>query len=84
MFVLAASIMNPVTDLVCTLVPINPIWKLQMKSRQKLAVASLFGLGLFINIAGTLRTCLFYEYMSIANIDLTWVNYLSWISMGVG
>ncbi|KAK2765981.1 hypothetical protein FQN54_007496 [Arachnomyces sp. PD_36] len=70
----AASIVNIFTDLLVTVVPMPLIWSLKLPRRQRIAVISVFGLGMMVNVAGTIRTYLVYR-SSIESYDETWMNW---------
>ena len=50
------------------------IWNLKLPARQRIAVMSIFGLGIVVNIAGAIRTAYVYESM-IATYDATWMGW---------
>ncbi|OJJ32820.1 hypothetical protein ASPWEDRAFT_594015 [Aspergillus wentii DTO 134E9] len=78
-FIFTASILNTVTDFLCTLIPMTLVWKLHMNLRQKIAVAYVFGLGILINIAGAVRIYYYYQSTQITDGDMTWVGYPTYI-----
>lgn len=72
--VFAASIVNIFTDLLVTVVPMPLIWSLKLPKRQRLAVISVFGLGVMVNVAGSIRTVLVFR-SSIESYDETWMTW---------
>jgi hypothetical protein len=52
----AASVINIFTDFLVTALPMPLIWSLKLPARQRLAVISIFGLGIIVNVAGSFRT----------------------------
>ena len=50
------------------------IWNLKLPARQRMAVMSIFGLGIIVNVAGAIRTAFVYESM-IATYDATWMGW---------
>ena len=72
--VFAASIVNIFTDFLVTVLPMPLIWNLKLPTRQRLAVISIFGLGIFVNVAGTVRTVYVYKSM-LGSYDTTWVGW---------
>jgi hypothetical protein len=56
--------------------------QLHMRLRERMAVASLFGMGLIVTAAGVVRT--WYIYRSLFNeYDQTWYAYPLWIAAAV-
>lgn len=72
--VFAASIVNIFTDLLVTVVPMPLIWSLKLPKRQRIAVISIFGLGVMVNAAGSIRTLLVYK-SQIQSYDETWMTW---------
>lgn len=70
----SASLINVLTDFMCTVVPMPLIWNLKLPARQRIAVMSIFGLGIVVNVAGAIRTAYVYESM-IATYDATWMGW---------
>lgn len=63
LFLSIAGIINTATDVLCTLLPALIVFKLQMPFRKRVSVASLFLVGIFVNVASALRIYfLFYQY----------------------
>ncbi|KAF9890973.1 hypothetical protein FE257_005230 [Aspergillus nanangensis] len=72
--VFAASVINIFTDFLVTALPMPLIWNLKLPTRQRLAVISIFGLGIVVNVAGSVRTVYVWKSM-IASYDTTWVGW---------
>ncbi|KAE8151264.1 hypothetical protein BDV25DRAFT_97957 [Aspergillus avenaceus] len=72
--VFAASVVNIFTDFLSTVLPMPLIWNLKLPARQRIAVISIFGLGIVVNIAGTIRTVYVYKSM-VASYDTTWLGW---------
>jgi hypothetical protein len=69
--VFIASIINIFTDFVATVVPMPLIWRLKLPARQRLAVIAIFGVGVTVNIAGSVRTYYTWEDM-MTSYDASW------------
>lgn len=80
--VFAASVINIFTDFLVTVLPMPLIWNLKLPTRQRIAVISIFGLGVLVNVAGSCRTVYVYKSM-IASYDQTWMGWPVLISAGV-
>ncbi|RYN77762.1 hypothetical protein AA0120_g11214 [Alternaria tenuissima] len=79
---LICGIMSCVADLLTTITPIPLVLGLHMRLRERMAVASLFGMGLIVTGAGIVRT--WYIYRSLFNeYDQTWYAYPLWIAAAV-
>lgn len=50
------------------------IWRLKLPVRQRMAVISIFGVGIVVNVAGAIRTAFVYKSL-IASYDSTWVGW---------
>ncbi|KAE8383231.1 hypothetical protein BDV26DRAFT_161176 [Aspergillus bertholletiae] len=72
--VFAASLINIFTDFLATALPLPLIWNLKLPARQRIAVMSIFSLGIIVNVAGTVRTVYVYKSM-IASYDMTWFGW---------
>lgn len=72
--VFAASVVNILTDFLVTVLPMPLIWSLKLPTRQRIAVISIFGLGIFVNVAGTCRTVYVYKSM-LDSYDATWLGW---------
>lgn len=72
--VFSASVINIFTDFLATAIPMPLIWSLNLPARQRLAVISIFGLGIVVNVAGSVRTVYVWKSMK-ASYDMTWVGW---------
>lgn len=50
------------------------IWRLKLPVRQRIAVISIFGMGIVVNVAGAVRTAFVYKSM-LGSYDTTWVGW---------
>jgi hypothetical protein len=73
--VLAAGVINTVTDFVIVLLPIQTVKNLRLPKRQRLAVCILFAGGLLASAAGGVRTYFTWRLTSAPNHDITWNSY---------
>jgi len=72
--VFSASVINIFTDFLVTAIPMPLIWSLKLPARQRLAVISIFALGIFVNVAGSVRTVYVWKSM-VASYDATWFGW---------
>jgi hypothetical protein len=79
---LVAGILNIVNDLLCAIIPIPLVMRLQMPLRQRISVSLLFGLGFVVIVAGTVRTYYIWKGL-MASYDETWYAYPLWICAAV-
>ncbi|EED18206.1 integral membrane protein [Talaromyces stipitatus ATCC 10500] len=80
--VIAASVINVCTDFMTTVVPMPLIWKLQLPRRQRLAVIAIFGIGITVTIASSVRT--YYAWMNtFGSYDATWYGWATGLSASV-
>ncbi|KAH8909986.1 hypothetical protein BR93DRAFT_925001 [Coniochaeta sp. PMI_546] len=86
--VLAAGIINTVTDFIIVLLPIKTVKNLNLPKKQRIAVYLLFTGGLLASIAGAVRTYFTWRLTSSPDHDITWNSYyvmlLSSIELFVG
>lgn len=75
--ILAAGIINTVTDFCVVAIPIPVVLKLRLPLRQRLFCAVLFGAGFIVCIAGAAR--IVYTYQLNTSYDKTWLFYPTWI-----
>lgn len=73
-FLLVTGIINTSTDFFCTITPTIIVMKLQLPFRRKIAIASVFLVGISVNIASALRI----YYLQTA--DDTWDYFSSTIT----
>ncbi|KAH8430462.1 uncharacterized protein LDX57_008121 [Aspergillus melleus] len=72
--VFSASVVNIFTDFLATVLPMPLIWNLKLPARQRIAVISIFGLGIVVNVAGSIRTVYVWKSM-VASYDTTWLGW---------
>ncbi|KAJ5262970.1 hypothetical protein N7524_008275 [Penicillium chrysogenum] len=72
--VFSASVINIFTDLLVTTLPMPLIWSLKLPARQRLAVISIFALGVVVNVAGSVRTVYVWKSM-VTGYDATWLGW---------
>jgi hypothetical protein len=72
--VFSASVINIFTDFLVTALPMPLIWSLNLPARQRLAVISIFGLGVVVNVAGSVRTVYVWKSM-VVGYDATWLGW---------
>ncbi|KAJ5795064.1 hypothetical protein N7457_001663 [Penicillium paradoxum] len=70
----SASVINIFTDFIVTALPMPLIWRLKLPTRQRLAVISIFALGVIVNVAGSVRTVYVWKSMVIG-YDPTWLGW---------
>ncbi|KAF7719585.1 Uncharacterized protein PECH_005492 [Penicillium ucsense] len=70
----AASVINIFTDFLATAIPMPLIWSLKLPTRQRLAVISIFSLGVMVNVAGSFRTAYVWQSM-VVGYDRTWLSW---------
>ncbi|CAL5871824.1 uncharacterized protein PFLUO_LOCUS6077 [Penicillium psychrofluorescens] len=70
----SASVINIFTDFLVTALPMPLIWSLKLPARQRLAVISIFGLGVVVNVAGSVRTVYVWKSM-VVGYDSTWLGW---------
>jgi hypothetical protein len=75
---LAASIINTITDFLVVTLPIPTVWKLKLAGREQVILVLLFGVGFMVSIAGCVRTV--YTYQAAVSNDRTWAIYPVWLS----
>lgn len=80
--VFSASVINIFTDLLVTALPMPLIWSLNLPARQRLAVISIFGLGVVVNVAGCVRTVYVWKSM-VTGYDGTWLGWPGLITAAV-
>lgn len=70
---LAAGIINTISDLVTVLLPIPTVTKLQLPRKQQVVVVLLFAAGGLVTAAGAVRT--YYTWKITTNYDASWYAY---------
>ena len=86
--VLAAGVINTVTDFIIVLLPIKTVKDLKLAKKQRIAVYLLFTGGLLASVAGGVRTYFTWRLTSAPDHDITWNSYyvmlLSSVELFVG
>lgn len=80
--VLGASVINVFTDFMTTVVPMPLIWKLNLPRRQRLAVIGIFGIGIVVTIASSVRTY-FAWFDSFGSYDSSWWGWAASLSAAI-
>jgi len=75
---LAAGILNTISDFIVFFLPIPTVLALQLPFRQRMMLCTIFGAGFVVCIAGCFR--IYYSYQTTSTFDRTWVSYGLWIS----
>ena len=79
---LGGGVINSVSDLLTTVLPIPIVLRLQMPLKQRIGVCILLCLGFIVTIAGSIRT--YYTWKSLLDSwDETWYAYPLWIAAAV-
>ena len=73
--VLAAGIINTVTDFLIVLLPIKTVKDLKLPKKQRVVVYLLFTGGFLASIAGAVRTYFTWRLTSSPDHDITWNAY---------
>lgn len=68
--ILATSVINIISDFSILLLPVSAVWKLKMTIKRKLAIAAIFGTGLFACISSIIR--LVYSVRLTLTSDVTY------------
>lgn len=72
---LAASIINTITDFMTVFLPIKTVLGLHLPKRQRLIICLLFSGGIVASIAGAVRTYFSWLCASTPDHDTTWIAY---------
>ncbi|RAK98789.1 putative integral membrane protein Pth11-like [Aspergillus ibericus CBS 121593] len=80
-FYIGNAAANVTTDVIILLVPMPLIWKLHMRTTQKVLVCSIFMLGGFVCVASIIR--IYYMTFLSNSLDITWImgNVFIWSSV---
>ncbi|RAL07847.1 uncharacterized protein BO97DRAFT_428887 [Aspergillus homomorphus CBS 101889] len=70
-FYIGNAAANVTTDVIILLVPVPIVWRLQMRTAQKVLVCSIFMLGGFVCVASLVR--IYYMTFLSRSVDITWV-----------
>lgn len=74
---LAAGIINTVTDFLIVLLPIRTVLNLDLPRRQLLVVQGLLAGGILATIAGAVRTKYAWDVVTAPDFDITWRLHLT-------
>lgn len=72
--VFSASVINIFTDFLVTVLPMPLIWNLKLPTRQRIAVISIFSLGIVVNVAGSVRTVYVWKSMIASYTPHGWAG----------
>lgn len=79
---MGASVVNVFTDFMTTVVPMPLIWKLNLPRRQRLAVIGIFGIGITVTIASSVRT--YYAWFdAFGSYDASWWGWATSLSASI-
>lgn len=78
MHLLLGGIINTLTDFLVFLLPLPTVLSLKIHRRQQILLCLLFGAGLIVCIAGTVR--IWFAWKTASTYDRTWKSYPLWIS----
>ncbi|RYC59125.1 hypothetical protein CHU98_g7078 [Xylaria longipes] len=77
---MSANIINTVTDFIVVLLPIRTTMALDIPTRHRVVVISLFGIGLIASSIGIARTYFTWLLLTTADHDTTWRAWDVWLS----
>ncbi|PWY66393.1 hypothetical protein BO94DRAFT_332575 [Aspergillus sclerotioniger CBS 115572] len=79
-FYIAHAVVNMAGDILILLVPIPLVWRLQLRTAQKVQILSIFLLGGFVCVASAIRI---YYFTFVNDVDATWNlgNVFIWSSV---
>ncbi|KAI0013882.1 integral membrane protein [Xylariaceae sp. FL0662B] len=80
---LAASIINTVTDFIVVLVPIKTVLGLNLPTKQRRIVIGLFGVGVVASSAGIARAYFTQVLTTAEDYDTTWNSWVVWFSSAI-
>lgn len=75
---LAAGIINTLTDFIVVLLPIRTVWSISLPIKQTIPVILLFAFGFLSCFAGVART--YYTYQISQTWDKIWASYPIWVT----
>ncbi|KAF8855902.1 hypothetical protein BDZ45DRAFT_715582 [Acephala macrosclerotiorum] len=78
---LAAGIVNTVTDAIVVILPMPTVWRVKLPIQQQIVLAMLFATGFLITLTGALRT--YYLYKVTTGYDKTWEAFPVWLTSSV-
>jgi Fungal rhodopsin domain len=75
---LAAGIVNTLTDFMVVVIPIPILSRLQLPTQQVIIVVMLFAAGFLVTISGAVRSV--YIYKATTSWDRTWQVFPAWVT----
>ncbi|KAI1376749.1 hypothetical protein F4677DRAFT_72627 [Hypoxylon crocopeplum] len=78
---MAASIINTITDWLVVLLPIKTALSLNLPAKQSGRVIFLFGIGILASSAGIART--YYTWMLMTDYDAVWNSWIAWFASAI-
>ncbi|CZR61605.1 related to L-fucose permease [Phialocephala subalpina] len=78
---LAAGIVNTITDAVVVILPMPTVWRVKLPVQQQIILVMLFAAGFFITLVGAIRT--YYLYKVTTGYDKTWEAFPVWLASSV-
>ncbi|KAL8682389.1 MAG: hypothetical protein Q9186_001579 [Xanthomendoza sp. 1 TL-2023] len=81
-YMLSFGILTIVLDFAILLLPIPMVMGLQLSTKQRIAVLTLFGLGFFVCIAGIIQVY-YVDYALKKSYDETWDGWPLWVASAV-
>ena len=76
----AANVINTITDFIVVLLPIKTTLGLELPVKQRVIVIGLFGAGLVASSAGIARTYFTWILTTAADRDTTWNAWAAWLA----
>ncbi|KAI0199571.1 hypothetical protein F4808DRAFT_209134 [Astrocystis sublimbata] len=77
---MVANVINTLTDFVVVLLPIHTTLALDIPTRHRIVVISLFGIGLVASSIGIVRTYFSYLQYTDPQFDITWRAWHVWLA----
>lgn len=81
-FMFSFSIITIILDFLILLLPLPVVWSLQLPKKQRIAVASLFFLGVIVCISGIIQA-VYIKQALVDSYDETWVRWPLWAASAV-
>ena len=78
---LAAGIINTLTDFLVVMLPLHTVWGLKLPNCQQIVVKVLFAFGFCVCAAGIARTYVMYQ--TTMSHDRTWTSHSEWLVGGI-
>ncbi|KAH6654632.1 hypothetical protein BKA67DRAFT_658915 [Truncatella angustata] len=80
---LAAGIINTITDFVVVFLPMQTVINLELPRKQRIIVVGLFGAGFLACAAGIVRIYFSWIMTTTTNHDTTWNSWAVWLASGI-